>query len=102
MDTPIEMSNITRMPDNERLDKIARAYGRVIEKYVPGRYAGGVTVFISEEGPIKLVTDPTFGWGRVAAEVKIIKVPGNHITCITTHVKVLAEHLRHCIEAVEV
>jgi thioesterase domain-containing protein len=42
--------------------------------------------------------DPTLGWGKVAAEVKVVSVPGNHITCITEHVDILAERLQACLD----
>jgi hypothetical protein len=37
------------------------------------------------------------GWGNVAAEVAIQSLPGNHITCITDHVQILANKLSACL-----
>jgi hypothetical protein len=34
----------------------------------------------------------------VAAEVKVVSVPGNHITCITKHVDIVAERLQACLD----
>ncbi len=89
------------MPDDEQLGRIAGAYSRMVQEYVPGRYSGRITLFSSLEGPITQSSDPTLGWGKVAADVKVIPVPGNHLTCITNHVEVLGRHLRICLDEVQ-
>lgn len=88
-------------PDDEQLRRLAKVYTRMIEQYIPGRYEGRVTLFTSAEGPAKLSSEPTLGWGRVAKEVKVIRVPGNHLSCITEHVKVLAQRLQICLDEVQ-
>ena len=40
--------------------------------------------------------------GRWRAEVKVLSVPGNHITCITRHVDGLAERLQACLDEAQV
>jgi acyl-CoA synthetase (AMP-forming)/AMP-acid ligase II/thioesterase domain-containing protein/acyl carrier protein len=116
--------------DDDRLQRIERAYTRVVHQYIPGVYGGRLTLVSSLEGQISPVhgdlalargpysegvfggrgwgghrldqagrqTDPTLGWGKVAAEVKVVSVPGNHITCITKHVDILAERLQACLD----
>jgi acyl-CoA synthetase (AMP-forming)/AMP-acid ligase II/thioesterase domain-containing protein len=67
-----------------------------------GPYAGGVSS-ARRWGGHRLdhagrQADPTLGWGKVAAEVKVVSVPGNHITCITKHVDIVAERLQACLD----
>ncbi len=46
--------------------------------------------------------DPTAGfeleWRKVASAVDVHVVPGRHLTSITQHVQVVAEHLKACLE----
>jgi len=94
-------SSETVPPDTGRLERISRTYSRMIEQYIPDRYGGRVTLFSSSEGPARKTTDPTLGWRKVAAEVNVVQVPGNHLTCITEYVKVLAERMQLCIDEVQ-
>jgi acyl-CoA synthetase (AMP-forming)/AMP-acid ligase II/thioesterase domain-containing protein len=84
--------------DDQRLERIARAYTRIIEQYIPGRYAGRVTLISSLEGPASRSSDPTLGWRKVAGDVKVVRVPGNHMTCITKDVDILAGRLQACLD----
>lgn len=76
-------------------------YDRIVANYIPRTYPGRVTVIASMEGPASRSSDPTLGWGRVAAEVKVLSVPGDHLTCITKHVDIVAERLRVCLDEVQ-
>ena len=40
------------------------------------------------------IDDLTMGWREVAPKVDVHLLPGDHLTCVTTHVKVVAEKLR--------
>jgi hypothetical protein len=42
--------------------------------------------------------DPTVGWGRVAPEIEVQMVPGGHLSCVSTHVKVLADQMKACLD----
>ena len=92
---------ITGPPGDERLERTARAYSRMIEQYFPGRYGGRVTLFSSQGGPARQTNDPTLGWRKLAAEVKVVPIPGNHMTCITTHAEVLGDRLQECLDEVQ-
>jgi thioesterase domain-containing protein len=72
---------------------LMEAYEPVIDAYVPRRYRGHLTLIASLEGPASLTDDPTLGWSRVARELRVASVPGDHLTCVTTHVGILAERL---------
>jgi len=74
-------------------------YLRAIGQYIPaGFYPGRVTVISSMEGHASQSGDPTLGWSRVADDVRVLRVPGDHPTCLTEHVDVVAAHLRSCLE----
>jgi len=100
--TPARLPGITTPPADERLARIGGAYTRIVEQYIPGRYDGRVTLISSLEGPAAQSSDATLGWRKVAAEVKVLSVPGNHITCITRHVDGLAERLQACLDEAQV
>lgn len=101
---PRETGTLTPAPsatgpvDDERLRRIARAYRRIVQLYIPGRYAGRVTLISSLEGPASQSSDPTLGWRKVAADVNVVSVPGNHETCIIKHVDILAKRLQACLD----
>jgi thioesterase domain-containing protein len=69
-------------------------YRRLVRAYVPGRYAGRVTLLVPEERPRQA---PDLGWSRVAAQVEVRIVPGAHLTAITMHAAAVAKHLRDCL-----
>lgn len=85
-------------PGNDGGDPVGQAFRKMVDKYVPGRYDGRVTLFVSREGPVTWVNDATLGWQRVAHPLEVVKVPGNHDTCVTTHAETLAGHLQRCID----
>jgi thioesterase domain-containing protein len=69
-------------------------YRRLVRAYVPGRYAGRVTLLVPEERPRPV---PDLEWSRVAARVNVHTVPGAHLTAITVHGAAVAERLRDCL-----
>jgi thioesterase domain-containing protein/acyl carrier protein len=73
-------------------------YYRATHDYVPQKYRGRVTLFWPEEESAGLTDDPTKGWGRVAEEVLVHSVPGNHLTSVTRHHQAVAEQLRVCLQ----
>jgi thioesterase domain-containing protein len=73
------------------------AYARALARYFPKPYPGRVTLFVPNESAPVLLISPTFGWGKVAAQVEVRVLPGDHLGCITTHVKELAGQLSACL-----
>jgi acyl-CoA synthetase (AMP-forming)/AMP-acid ligase II/thioesterase domain-containing protein len=69
-------------------------YRGLVDRYVPRPYGGRVTLVVSSEDLAARSADPTLGWARIAADVKVLWMPGGHLTCVTRHVGVLAAHLR--------
>jgi hypothetical protein len=69
------------------------AYVRAMAAYVPRRYKGRMTLLLPAESHLNHSYDPSWGWGSVTDELEVRVVPGGHLTCITSHVKELAENL---------
>jgi acyl-CoA synthetase (AMP-forming)/AMP-acid ligase II/thioesterase domain-containing protein len=66
------------------------AYEPIVDAYVPRRYPGPILVVVSYDGYARLTDDPALGWRHVAREVDVRRVPGDHLTVVTTHVDALA------------
>lgn len=90
---PPAASGTTQMLD-ERRRQIAAAYDRALLGYVERPYRGRVTVFWPDELPLNDPNDPTAGWRKVATEVDVHRVPGGHITCVTSNIHNLARTLK--------
>jgi len=77
---------------------IGQAYEQAMAAYVPGRYAGRVTLLWPEDLPFEPAGDATCGWRKAAAEIDAQIIPGGHLTCITKYAEQLAERLKLCLE----
>jgi amino acid adenylation domain-containing protein len=75
------------------------AYRLAVRGYIPGPYDGRVTFLCTDAMQSRLPDDPTVGWGRVASQLEVIPIPGDHLNCLTTHVSSLAQHLVGCLGA---
>jgi hypothetical protein len=76
------------------MNRIFRHLGLAIASYRPKPYDGRVLFFwpIGEadwqrRGAIR-------AWKRMARRLEVRYVPGNHMTCCTTHAQILGQHLR--------
>jgi len=77
------------MPDAQRLTAIVN--------YRPKPYAGRVVLLASEWLKRHYLADGAAGWGRLAPRLEVFEVPGNHLSCLTTHIAVLAECIGKCL-----
>jgi thioesterase domain-containing protein len=72
-------------------------FGRIISSYRPQPYSGRVillrTRYLEESYP----TDRTAGWGRLARDLEIQELPGDHHNCLTEHLGDVAEHIRRSL-----
>jgi amino acid adenylation domain-containing protein len=75
-------------------DDRMEVYRLVIAGYVPKRYRGRVILFRSGARPKRR---PDLGWRRVASNLAVCEVPGDHLTSITRHAAALGERLRACL-----
>src|SRR5208282_753917 len=83
-------------PDSMNEKRFAR-YHTVIDSYVPEIYDGSVVFFRSQAMQSRAPVDPPAGWGKVAKDVEVHWLPGDHLTCLSEHLVTLAEHLASCL-----
>ena len=76
--------------------RIVYANSQAAYRYVPQSYPNRVTLFKAAEQPSDSIEQsPTLGWDRLANEVQLHQVPGNHLSLLKQpHVQTLAEQLR--------
>ena len=67
-----------------------RAYRRAVLGYSPRPYSGRVVLFRTDELLLRAPDDPTAGWRRIATQLEVCPIPGDHYTCITEHLDSLA------------
>ena len=79
--------------------RIVYANSQAAYRYVPQSYPNRVTLFKAAEQPSDSIEQsPTLGWDRLANEVQLHQVPGNHLSLLKQpHVQTLAEQLRQCL-----
>jgi amino acid adenylation domain-containing protein len=74
-------------------------FRRLVRGYVSQPYAAPITLLVSE-GRTGANTDPTLGWSKVSPQLDLHIIPGDHHTCLTRHLNVVAEILRSHLERV--
>jgi thioesterase domain-containing protein len=101
----------TKLEQSRRALKLYQYHGRAIQNYQPRVYPGRITLFRSSEVDTNSVAyqyeknhpsfnDPVLGWSSLSQEpIDVYHVPGSHTKIVVEpHVRVLAQHLRACIE----
>jgi acyl transferase domain-containing protein/thioesterase domain-containing protein len=84
--------DVRALPDSVRA--VYEANFKAFRDYHPGHYPGAVTVFRATAQPILSPHLPDHGWGQFAPELRVVHVPGNHISIIAPpHVDELAAAL---------
>lgn len=77
-------------------DDLVARWRMPLERYIPGRYAGSISLLWTEECAAEART-ATEKWRVVAPRVSSDRVPGSHLTSISRHLRqtsgVLARHL---------
>ena len=84
-----EIINMDRYPEDRK--RFAQVHYRALREYVPKPYAGRLTLF---RATVQALRDfePSLGWARVAREVEIVPVRGNHSDILEVrHAGALAE-----------
>jgi hypothetical protein len=84
--------------ENWEEDRLIKIYFRALENYIPRPYSGRVVLFYPTEEYPANPKDPTMGWGKVAPNLEVQMVPGDHVTCITRYVKTLADKMKVCLD----
>lgn len=70
------------------------AYSDRLRDYVPGRYAGRLTLFCSSYFIGKPPGGPTAGWASFVPTVDVHPLPGNHQLAVTRYVAIVADKMR--------
>ena len=72
-----------------------------VRGYIPGRYRGHIDAIWSTDQ----LADPSYAsvtaWPRVAPDITVTVMPGNHQTCLATYVDALAEAIRAALRSRE-
>ncbi|MDR3637142.1 MAG: amino acid adenylation domain-containing protein [Isosphaeraceae bacterium] len=84
------------------LDALKRLFHHhmvLASRYVPRPYPGRITLLRPSDAPFAVATSRDRGWGRLAAEVDVHFVPGQHHSMVKEpHVRALAKVLEACVE----
>lgn len=80
----------------EREDYLMKVYHQRMATYIPGPVMSRLAFFVSEES-LQRKEFSAEVWRRHYPHCEIAVLPGSHLTCITTHVKVLADRLRESL-----
>jgi amino acid adenylation domain-containing protein len=100
----VELNALPASMDMRQMHGLFRSFKDIIEavmRYEPRNYPGRVNLFRAEQRLARTPTDPTDGWGALAAGgVEMHVMPGDHFTMISMpHARPLADRLSVCIEA---
>ncbi|HSF38826.1 MAG TPA: AMP-binding protein, partial [Thermoanaerobaculia bacterium] len=84
-----------------RILELVKAHLRIARTDRPQPYLGRVTFFAAAEQPPEAGDDPAHGWGEVAGEIEVHRVPGSHTTMIYDgeNVRVLGGSVREILES---
>ncbi|HYG62485.1 MAG TPA: amino acid adenylation domain-containing protein, partial [Thermoanaerobaculia bacterium] len=79
---------------------VFKAHLEVARTDRPRPYRGRVVFFAAEVQPEEIAADPSHGWSRLAGELELRRVPGDHVTMIHNahNVRVVSERLAESIE----
>jgi thioesterase domain-containing protein len=85
------------------LDDLKRLFHHHVQlasRYVIAPFPGRITLMRPSDTPLPVSTTPDRGWRRLATDVDVHFVPGQHHSMVKEpHVQVLAEKLRNCLLA---
>ncbi len=90
-------------PLAEAEDATTLAYHHAVDSFMPGPFGGRVLLLWPTEQATDNGGDPTEGWSATAREVQLIRVPGDHATCIQQHanLRVVGDELRRALDTTD-
>jgi hypothetical protein len=71
----------------------------ILKYYRPKPYPGRVVLLRTKSLGRDYPTDWTAGWGKLAAQIEVHEIPGDHGTCLTEHLGVVAAHIGRYLHA---
>ena len=85
-------------PTHDQPSALDLLYRRAVWSYVPTRYRGPITIFVTEE-----LAGDRFerDWREVSRNVDAYAMPGDHLTVVKQHIHVLGERLRACLDSAQ-
>jgi amino acid adenylation domain-containing protein len=86
---PADAGTAVRVADELLSHETFARYFTAVMAYVPRRFAGRLLVFWPE-GEVPRRPDPRLGWGPLARDVDVVRVPGDHHTVVTRHAELIA------------
>ena len=72
-------------------------YRPALLRYRPGRFDGPLTIFWPTEESRRVRMGSSRVWRRAAPRARMRRIPGAHLSAITTHVAELAQQMRACL-----
>jgi amino acid adenylation domain-containing protein len=72
-------------------------FGRILSEYRPQPYQGRLVLLRTDYLNLSYPADRTAGWGKLAPQIEVHELPGNHDTCLTEHIGVVVDHIRKCL-----
>jgi amino acid adenylation domain-containing protein len=72
--------------------------GLTLEAYVPRRYSGRVVLFQPENKGHSGEKSAVAEWRRIVSDLELQAVPGDHLSCVSTHGRTLARLLKSRLE----
>ena len=74
-------------------------FGLVLSNYRPKPFPGRLVLLRTKSLQENYPRDRTAGWGRLAPQLEVRELPGDHVTCQTVHIGLVAEHIGSCLRA---
>jgi len=87
---PADAGTAVRVADELLSHETYARYFTAVMAYVPPRFDGKLLVFWPEDEAVRHPKAARLGWARLAREVKIIPIPGDHHTVVTRHAELIA------------
>jgi thioesterase domain-containing protein/acyl carrier protein len=82
--------------------QLRKAHERAMDAYVPGHFAGRLTLFRAMVGNDKFEIGDDYGWGSIVDELEVIGVPGNHISIFhEDNIEAVSEAFRNSLARTE-
>jgi amino acid adenylation domain-containing protein len=82
-------------PEHLQFERDVR-YRHAVRTYVPRPYDGRLTVLVPEQ---RAGVASDLWWGLVSDQVRVVRVPGDHLTCVTRHAPEVAAALDGALAA---
>ncbi len=81
--------------------QLRKAHEKAMESYIPGPFAGRLTLFRAMVGGDKFEIGEDYGWEELVDELDLIDIPGNHISVFhKENIDAIAEAFRRALGGV--